>query len=80
MTDRSSLPAPGWAARSWPRCSAAPGTAVEVIERRADPRTGPASEAGRSINLAISARGLHALARLGLAERMLRSPLRCAAG
>lgn len=41
------------------------GIAVDVYERRADPRRFGA-ERGRSINLAISARGLDALARIGL--------------
>jgi kynurenine 3-monooxygenase len=41
------------------------GHRVLVLERRGDPRSGPV-DAGRSINLAISARGLNALARLGL--------------
>lgn len=43
---------------------------VEVIERRADPRQSGGGE-GRSINLAVSARGLHALARVGLRETIL---------
>ncbi len=47
------------------------GHRVLVLERRADPRTGLV-EAGRSINLAISERGLHALSRLGLTETILR--------
>lgn len=47
------------------------GHRVTVLERRADPRTGLV-EAGRSINLAISERGLHALARLGLTDAILR--------
>jgi kynurenine 3-monooxygenase len=46
------------------------GFEVEVLERRGDPRAGPV-EAGKSINLAISARGLHALAQLGLDDRIL---------
>lgn len=46
------------------------GYAVEVIERRGDPRSGP-MVGGRSINLAISARGLHALGRLGLDNDIL---------
>ena len=46
------------------------GHEVEVYERRADPRRGKAAE-GRSINLAISTRGLHALDRAGLSEQML---------
>lgn len=41
------------------------GYEVELLERRGDPRIEPVG-AGRSINLAISARGLNALARLGL--------------
>ena len=46
------------------------GHAVEVYERRPDPREAKASE-GRSINLAISTRGLDALERAGLKERIL---------
>jgi kynurenine 3-monooxygenase len=46
------------------------GIPVTVFERRPDPRmTG--GERGRSINLAISARGLDALARVGLSEPLL---------
>ncbi len=47
------------------------GHRVVVLERRGDPRVGQA-EAGRSINLAISARGLHALEQLGLKHEILR--------
>jgi kynurenine 3-monooxygenase len=47
------------------------GRTVEVLERRADARRGPV-EAGRSINLAISARGLNALDHLGLKDEVLR--------
>jgi len=50
------------------------GYQVTVYERRPDPRTAGA-ERGRSINLALSARGLDALARVGLQERALRSAL-----
>jgi kynurenine 3-monooxygenase len=46
------------------------GYQVEVIERRGDPRTGEMA-AGRSINLAISARGLNALAQLELDDDIL---------
>jgi kynurenine 3-monooxygenase len=46
------------------------GYKVEVYERRDDPRKGKASE-GRSINLAISTRGLHALDKAGLKEKIL---------
>ncbi len=47
------------------------GHTVEVVERRSDARQGPA-ERGRSINLAISARGLHALEHIGLKEAVER--------
>lgn len=46
------------------------GFEIEMIERRADMRTNRIS-AGRSINLAISVRGIHALERLGLAQEIL---------
>ncbi len=46
------------------------GFPVELIDRRGDPRIGPI-ESGRSINLAISARGLNALATLDLDDRLL---------
>jgi len=46
------------------------GHTVEVYEHRADPRAGAAGE-GRSINLAISTRGLHSLAQVGLADAVL---------
>ena len=46
------------------------GFPVEVLERRADMRQG-AIEGGKSINLAISARGLHALRQVGLAAQAL---------
>jgi kynurenine 3-monooxygenase len=46
------------------------GTGVTLFERREDPRAaGP--ERGRSINLAISARGLEALGQVGLREQAL---------
>jgi kynurenine 3-monooxygenase len=45
------------------------GIAVEIYERRPDMRRGRIS-AGRSINLALSTRGIHALQRAGLWERM----------
>ena len=48
------------------------GSEVEVYERRPDPRLAGA-EAGRSINLAISARGLHALDQVGLKDEILAS-------
>jgi kynurenine 3-monooxygenase len=50
------------------------GIEVTVYERRPDPRvSGP--ERGRSINLAISTRGLAALERVGLADRLLAQAL-----
>jgi kynurenine 3-monooxygenase len=53
------------------------GFAVDVYERRADPRNTPA-ERGRSINLALAARGVRALERAGLmaAIRPLLVPMR----
>ena len=46
------------------------GHRVQVFERRPDPRSAGA-EGGRSINLAISTRGLHALEQVGLRELVL---------
>jgi kynurenine 3-monooxygenase len=46
------------------------GRSVEVHEKRPDPRQGP-SERGRSINLALSVRGIHALREVGLADEVL---------
>jgi len=46
------------------------GHAVTVHERRSDLREGPV-EAGRSINLVATRRGIRALERVGLAERAL---------
>ncbi len=46
------------------------GHQVEVFEHRADPRT-KGFVGGRSINLALSARGIHGLKRAGLAEAVL---------
>src|SRR5215472_17867877 len=46
------------------------GVDVTVYERREDPRV-TAPERGRSINMAISARGLEALAQVGLRELAL---------
>ncbi len=46
------------------------GYAVEVYERRPDPRQAGA-DAGRSINLAISTRGLYALEQVGLRDAVL---------
>lgn len=46
------------------------GWEVELLERRLDPRQTRAEE-GRSINLALSERGLHALGQIGLADKVL---------
>ncbi len=46
------------------------GRRVSVLERRPDPRA-EGFIGGRSINLALSARGIDALRRVGLAERVL---------
>jgi kynurenine 3-monooxygenase len=43
---------------------------VDLYERRADPREGN-MVGGRSINLALSTRGIHALQQLGIAEQVL---------
>jgi len=44
---------------------------VDLYERRADPREGNIV-GGRSINLAISTRGIHALEKIGIADEALR--------
>jgi kynurenine 3-monooxygenase len=46
------------------------GFPVDIFERRGDPRRGGVS-GGRSINLALAERGLDALARAGVLERVL---------
>ncbi len=50
------------------------GRKVELYERRPDPRRAGA-EGGRSINLALSTRGLDALQRVGLAEEVMREAI-----
>ena len=45
------------------------GRRVQLLERRADPRSS-APERGRSINLALAARGLNALGHAGVLERV----------
>ncbi|MFZ3375495.1 MAG: NAD(P)/FAD-dependent oxidoreductase [Chthoniobacterales bacterium] len=47
------------------------GYEVDLYERRADPREGNII-GGRSINLALSTRGIHALAQLGIADEVLK--------
>jgi kynurenine 3-monooxygenase len=46
------------------------GRRVDLHEKRSDPRLGQA-ERGRSINLALSVRGIHALREVGLADEVL---------
>jgi kynurenine 3-monooxygenase len=48
------------------------GRRVDVYEKRFDPREG-GGDHGRSINLALSTRGLHALREIGLAEEVLKN-------
>ncbi len=50
------------------------GYRVDVYERRPDPRV-TGAERGRSINLALSERGLDALRRIGLADQVLAGAL-----
>jgi len=52
-------------------CLGKSGHEVELYERRADPRAGN-FVGGRSINLALSTRGIHALRQLGIADEVLR--------
>jgi len=47
------------------------GFSVEIFERRPDMRTTPIS-AGRSINLAISTRGIHALREVGVLDSIMK--------
>ena len=67
----SSSSAPASPGRCWPAISAAPVGPLHVYEKRPDPRLGP-PERGRSINLALSVRGIHALREVGLADEVLR--------
>jgi kynurenine 3-monooxygenase len=50
------------------------GYDVDLYERRADPREGNIV-GGRSINLALSTRGIHALAQLGIANEVLKDAI-----
>src|SRR5436305_5162264 len=47
------------------------GYQVDLYERRSDPREGSMLE-GRSINLALSTRGIHALEQIGIADAVLK--------
>jgi kynurenine 3-monooxygenase len=50
------------------------GRSVDLYEKRPDPRI-HGQEAGRSINLALSVRGLHALRQVGLADDVVKSSI-----
>jgi kynurenine 3-monooxygenase len=50
------------------------GYEIDLYERRADPREGNIV-GGRSINLAISTRGIHALEQIGIADEALRQAI-----
>jgi kynurenine 3-monooxygenase len=50
------------------------GYEVDLYERRADPREGNIV-GGRSINLAVSTRGIHALEQIGIADEALRNAI-----
>ena len=50
------------------------GYDVDLYERRADPRAGN-FVGGRSINLALSTRGIHALEQIGIADEVLRNAI-----
>lgn len=50
------------------------GFSIEVYEKRSDPRQSGVSE-GRSINLAISVRGLYALESIGIRDEVLRQAI-----
>src|SRR2546423_828799 len=50
------------------------GGEIDLYERRSDPRAGN-FVGGRSINLALSTRGIHALQQLGIADEVLRSAI-----
>ena len=52
-------------------CLGRRGYEVDLYERRPDPRAGN-SVGGRSINLALSTRGIHALQQLGIADEVMR--------
>src|SRR5579871_261177 len=50
------------------------GRRVDMYEKRPDPRS-HGGERGRSINLALSVRGIKALEEVGLAERVLKDAI-----
>jgi kynurenine 3-monooxygenase len=74
MTDRVAIVGAGLTGSLLACFLARRGLSVTLYERRSDPRAGQA-ERGRSINLAISERGLDALRRLGLVEQVMADAL-----
>jgi kynurenine 3-monooxygenase len=65
---RSPSSAAGWQARCSAILLAQRGWSVDVFERRGDPRV-HGYAGGRSINLALAERGLHALRQAGARRR-----------
>ncbi|MCA9244318.1 MAG: FAD-dependent monooxygenase [Phycisphaerales bacterium] len=68
---RFSIVGGGLAGGLFANCLAREGYEVELFERRPDPATGRVP-AGRSINLALSMRGITALREVGLADEVLK--------
>ncbi len=74
MTERVAIVGAGLAGSLLGCYLARRGLSVTLYERRPDPRTGQ-PERGRSINLAISERGLDALRRIGLVDQVMADAL-----
>ncbi|MFI5712474.1 FAD-dependent oxidoreductase [Kribbella sp. NPDC051620] len=74
MTERVAIVGAGLAGSLLGCYLARRGLSVDLYERRPDPRVGQ-PERGRSINLAISERGLDALRRIGLVESVMTDAL-----
>jgi len=70
MAERFVLIGSGLAGGLLAACFGRRGYKVDLYERRADPRAGN-FVGGRSINLALSTRGIHALEQLGIAGEVL---------
>jgi kynurenine 3-monooxygenase len=70
MKKRAKIVGAGLVGSLWSIFLSRRGYGVEIFERRPDMRSEKIS-AGRSINLAISVRGLHALDQVGLKEKVL---------
>src|ERR1044072_1553604 len=71
MADKFVLAGSGLAGGLLAACFGRRGYEVDLYERRSDPRAGN-FVGGRSINLALSTRGIHALEQLGIADEVLR--------